>query len=77
MLPTVRKFTYDGVERIVIEREVDKRPGAGIYCLEITKDGVKSNKHKTFKPDRMRDCRVLGKVETVLFLARSARLTFG
>jgi hypothetical protein len=73
-LPKVRKFDYDGVARIVIERGPDKRPGAGLLCLEVKKNGERSNKVKTFKPAKMMNSRRAGKLETLCILVQSVRV---
>lgn len=74
MLPTVRKFTYQGIKRVVIERNEDSRPGAGMLCLEIEKGGLPSNKLKTFKPGQMMDNRRCGVFATLYYTARSLRI---
>ena len=74
MIPKFRKFKYDGIDRVVIEREVDSRPGAGMYCLEVMKDGKPSNKNKTFKPGKMMDSRPCSLFERLYYTARSVRV---
>lgn len=73
MLPEVSKFTYNGVNRVVIEKGADPRPGAGLltYQLEPEKGS------RTFKPGKMMNRRKLGKIATILYFAKSIRIKVG
>lgn len=77
LLPTIRKFTYDGVDRVVIEKGTDVRANgkvAGMLCLEIEKGGEKSNSIKTFKPEKMMDSLKCGLFETLKYTLASVRV---
>ena len=77
LLPTIRKFEYDGVRRVVIEKGVDIRANGkvvGMKCLEVEKDGKKSNKVKTFKPEKMMDSQRCGLFETLKYTLASVRV---
>ena len=74
LLPVIRKFEYDGVRRVVIEKVEDSRPGAGLLCLEIEKGGKRMNHLKTFKPGKMMDNRKCGLLETLYYTAKSLRI---
>lgn len=71
-LPRVSEFTYKGVRRVAIEKGPDKR-GCGLFTTQL----VPEVGPKTFKPELMMDCRKLGVLATLWYLARSARFQIG
>lgn len=69
-LPEVSRFIYNGTERVAIEKGIDKRPGAGILTFQVSPEkGV-----RTFKPAKMIDRKKLGRVATIVCLAKSVRI---
>ncbi len=67
-LPRISKFTYDGKQRVAIERGPDPR-GCGLFCNQL----VPEVGPRTFKPEKMMDCQRLGLFLTLFHLAKSLR----
>lgn len=72
MLPRVSEFVYDGIRRVAIEKGPDSR-GCGLFTTQL----VPEVGPRTFKPSKMIDCKKLGLLKTLFYLARSARFTIG
>lgn len=71
-LPRVSTFIYKDVKRVVIEHGPDKR-GCGLFTTQL----VPEVGPRTFKTEKMFDCKKLGIIKTLWYLARSARFQIG
>jgi len=68
-LPRVCEFMYKGTRRVAIEKGPDNR-GCGLFTTQL----VPEIGHRTFKPEKMMNCRKLGLIATIYYLIRSARI---
>jgi len=66
-LPVVSKLTYDGRERVAIERGPGK---GGLLHYQVKPEYG----YRTFKPEKMMDRIKLGPVATLYYLAKSIRI---
>lgn len=71
-LPRVTEFTYKGVRRVVIEKGPDAR-GCGLFTTQL----VPKVGPRTFKPAEMIDCRKVGTIRSLWYLAKSFRVSVG
>jgi hypothetical protein len=72
LLPRVSEFTYNGVRRVAIEKGPDER-GCGLFTTQV----VPEIGPRTFKPERMIDCKQLSVLPSLWYIARSIRVTLG
>lgn len=68
----VSRFTYNGVERVAIEKGPDAR-GCGLFCTQVSPEVGP----RTFKPEKMIDCHKLGFFASLWYLAKSLRVSVG
>lgn len=71
-LPRVTEFIYKGVRRVVIEKGPDAR-GCGLFTTQL----VPVVGPRTFKPAEMMDCRKVGTLRSLWYLAKSFRVSVG
>lgn len=71
-LPRVSEFTYKGTHRVAIEKGPDKR-GCGLFTLQL----VPEVGPRTFKPAEMVNCRKVGTLRSLWYLAKSFRVSVG
>lgn len=66
-MPRISEFIYKDKRRVAIEKGPDSRGNGCLFCFQL----VPEKGYRSFKPGKMMDCKRVGLLRSLWYLAKS------